>query len=65
MSMPDVNDECVAVIADDIQCSCRADVTCIAPEAAKDSLDDSRTLQYSVSVKGEEIAAMQATQTLY
>ena len=43
--MPDVNDECVAVIADSIQGSSCADVACIASEAAKHSLDDARALQ--------------------
>ena len=44
-SGPDVDDECVAVIADGVQRPSCADVARIASEAAKGRLDKPRALQ--------------------
>lgn len=55
-SMPDVNDERVAIVADSIQGSSCADVACVASEAAKHGFDDARALQTSSHRHPQETA---------
>ena len=43
--LPDVDDDCVAVVAHGIQRPCRADIACIPPEAAEYGLQDARSLR--------------------